>query len=102
MPIGGASATGKWYEYTSFMTPVERFYVRNHDPTPRVEDFPEIDPAEWRLKIHGASVANPVELTYDDLLRLPARSIIAPMECHGNGRNLFWEQQDMMDVTGGP
>jgi sulfane dehydrogenase subunit SoxC len=32
---------------------------------------------------------------------LPARNIFATMECHGNGRNLFWEQENMMDVGGG-
>jgi sulfane dehydrogenase subunit SoxC len=102
MPIGGANATGRWFDYTSLITPVEQFYVRNHYPTPTAEDFPELDPANWSVRIHGASVENPVELSYDDLLALPARSIIATMECHGNGRNLFWEQQGMMDVAGGP
>jgi DMSO/TMAO reductase YedYZ molybdopterin-dependent catalytic subunit len=101
MPIGGANATGRWFDYTSFMTPVEKFYVRNHYPTPRLETHEELEKSNWTLRIHGASVENPVELTYDDLLKLPARSIVATMECHGNGRNLFWEQQAMMDVGGG-
>lgn len=102
MPIGGANSTGRWFEFSSLVTPVEQFYVRNHYPTPRAADYPELETANWRLKIHGASVANPIELTYEDLLKLPSRNIFATMECHGNGRNLFWEQQEMMDVTGGP
>jgi sulfane dehydrogenase subunit SoxC len=101
MPIGGANATGRWWEFSTVVTPVERFYVRNHYPTPRLETHPEIDPANWTLTVHGASVENPVELSYEDLLAMPSRLIFATMECHGNGRNLFWEQQGMMDVSGG-
>jgi len=101
IPIGGANATGKWYEFSTMITPIERFYVRNHYPTPRAQDHPELDPANWTLEIHGDAVENPVTLTYEDLLKLPSRLIFATMECHGNGRNLFWEQQDMMDVGGG-
>ncbi|MFN4099942.1 MAG: molybdopterin-dependent oxidoreductase [Pararhodobacter sp.] len=102
MHIGGANATGRWFEFNSLVTPVEQFYVRNHYPTPRAADFDELDTANWKLTIHGASVENPVELSYEDLLKLPSRNIFATMECHGNGRNLFWEQQGMMDVAGGP
>jgi DMSO/TMAO reductase YedYZ molybdopterin-dependent catalytic subunit len=102
MPIGGANATGRWFDYSTLITPIEQFYVRNHYPTPRAADYPELDPANWKVRIHGAGVANPIELSYEDLLALPSRNIFATMECHGNGRNLFWEQQGMMDVTGGP
>lgn len=102
MPIGGANATGKWFEFSTFVTPVERFYVRNHYPTPRAELGHDMDPANWSIEIHGDAVENPTTLTYEDLLKLPSRLIFATMECHGNGRNLFWEQQGMMDVAGGP
>ena len=37
-----------------------------------------------------------MEITYDDLLRMPSRSIMATMQCAGNGRSLFWEQQGML------
>jgi DMSO/TMAO reductase YedYZ molybdopterin-dependent catalytic subunit len=102
MPIGGANATGRWYNFSTFVTPIEQFYIRNHYPTPLVESHDALEKANWTLRIHGASVENPVELSYDDLMRLPSRTIFATMECHGNGRNLFWEQDGMMDVTGGP
>ena len=42
----------------------EQFYVRNHFAMPRV------DPKTWRLKVEGA-VERPLELTYDELTRLP-------------------------------
>jgi DMSO/TMAO reductase YedYZ molybdopterin-dependent catalytic subunit len=101
MAIGGANATGRWFEFTSHTTPIERFYVRNHHPTPRLEDFDGLDPANWTLTIRGGSVSNPVTLSYDDLLKLTSRTIIARMERQGDGGNLFWERQGMMDVTGG-
>ena len=74
------------------MTPVEEFFVRNHYPTPTVEQKPELARDKWRLKVHGPSVERPFEIGYDDLLKMPSRTIIATMECHGNGRSLFWEQ----------
>jgi DMSO/TMAO reductase YedYZ molybdopterin-dependent catalytic subunit len=40
----------------SFITPVERFYVRCHHP------IPEIDAETWRLKIEG-DVENSLELS---------------------------------------
>jgi DMSO/TMAO reductase YedYZ molybdopterin-dependent catalytic subunit len=83
------------------MTPVEEFYVRNHYPTPLVEAKPVLEKRNWRMKIHGTGVERPMEFGYEDLLKMPSRSIIATLECHGNGRTLFWEQQDMKEVAGG-
>ena len=34
-------------------------------------------------------------------MKLPSRSIIATMECHGNGRSLFWEQGGIHRTAGG-
>jgi DMSO/TMAO reductase YedYZ molybdopterin-dependent catalytic subunit len=63
-------------------TPARRFYVRSHF------DIPEIGPREWRLRIDGA-VGHPVDLTYDALLALPAKTITTTMECAGNDRLRF-------------
>jgi DMSO/TMAO reductase YedYZ molybdopterin-dependent catalytic subunit len=63
----------------SFITPNERFYVRNHFAVPR------LDVAAWRLKVEGA-VARPLELDYDELRKLPARTLTATLECTGNSR----------------
>jgi DMSO/TMAO reductase YedYZ molybdopterin-dependent catalytic subunit len=69
-----------------YLTPVDRFFVRNHAPTPRV------DPASWRLRIEGPGVERTLELNYEDLTRLPDTSIVRALECAGNGRAFFGER----------
>lgn len=62
------------------ITPVDAFYCRNHGP------IPDIAPARWRLRIHGA-VANPLVLTYHDLTtEFPAHEVMATLACAGNRR----------------
>ena len=87
---------GAYWNFDTYITPVEDFYIRNAFPTPRPELDRRVDPRYWRLKIHGDAVERPLEIGYDDLLRMPSRSIISIMQCAGNGRTLFWEQQDML------
>ncbi len=67
----------------------DRFFVRNHTSTPR------IDPATWRLRVSGSGLRRPqgIELGYDELARLETREITAAIECAGNGRRLFADQQ---------
>jgi DMSO/TMAO reductase YedYZ molybdopterin-dependent catalytic subunit len=62
-----------------FITPNDRFYVRNHFPVP------QIDVQTWRLRIEGA-VDQPTEFTYDQLLAMEKRTIASTLECAGNGR----------------
>lgn len=90
--IGATVRSGNYWNFSTFMTPVEEFYVRNHYPTPTAEQKPVLERANWKLKIHGSSVERPMEISYEDLLKMPSKTIIATMECHGNGRTLFWEQ----------
>lgn len=99
--IGATVRSGNYWNYTTFITPVEEFFVRNHYPTPTTEQRPELDPRKWRMKIHGNAVERSLDIGYEDLLKMPSRTLIATMECHGNGRTLFWEQQGMMEVGGG-
>ncbi len=61
------------------VTPTGSFYVRNHFPVP------DIDPGRWRLRVAG-EVAEPLELSLDDLRALPVRSLFVTLECAGNGR----------------
>jgi sulfane dehydrogenase subunit SoxC len=68
-----------------YLTPASHFYVRNHAPTPTV------DLKAWRLKVEGNGVGKPLELAFDDLLRLPSRSVTCFVECAGNGRGFFKE-----------
>ncbi len=89
------SATPEWFidfglnketrpEYLrGLLTPASMFFIRSHDATPA------IDLKTYRLKVEGSSVLKPIELSYDDLLRLPFRSVLTWIECAGNGRSFF-------------
>lgn len=61
------------------LTPTEQFYVRNHFALPQVEA------GSWRLRIEGVG-NRAVELSYEDVVKLPARTITATLECAGNSR----------------
>lgn len=64
---------------SSFITPNEQFFVRSHFAVPK------IDMKAWKLSVEGA-VKQKLELSLDDLLRLPSRKLTATLECAGNGR----------------
>jgi DMSO/TMAO reductase YedYZ molybdopterin-dependent catalytic subunit len=66
-------------EQLGVITPTPLFYARNHFPVPqlRVED--------WRLSVEG-EVGRPFELTYTDVRGMPSRTLLATLECAGNGR----------------
>src|SRR5688572_16638528 len=68
-----------------YLTPASHFFVRNHATTP------SLDARTWRLRVEGNAVERPIELSFDDLLKLPSRSVIAYVECAGNGRGFFKE-----------
>jgi len=61
------------------IVPNEQFFVRSHFAVPPV------DVKAWRLKVEGA-VEKPFELTYEELTKLPPRTLTATLECAGNGR----------------
>ncbi|HLK16476.1 MAG TPA: sulfite oxidase [Fimbriimonadaceae bacterium] len=63
----------------SYITPNEEFYVRSHFKVPTLEV------GSWRLEVGGA-VATPLNLTFDDLVKLPAKTVTATLECAGNSR----------------
>ncbi|GJF08365.1 sulfite oxidase [Mycolicibacterium cyprinidarum] len=69
------------------ITPVDRFFIRSHAPTPM------IDPATWALSVDGDGVRQPISYTYDDLChRFPLRSMVRTIECAGNRRVLLGEE----------
>lgn len=75
------------------VVPNASFFVRNHTATPLIR-------AEtWGLRVFGtglrASVTagQAVRFSYQDLLDLPARTVVASIECAGNGRSFFASQQ---------
>lgn len=78
----------------SFLTPVERFYVRCHHA------IPELDPETWRLEIEG-DVDNPFSLDYAELAAMEAKDITTTMECAGNGRTFLEPQRDGAQWEGG-
>src|SRR5260370_29235646 len=63
----------------TYLTPVESFYIRNHNPTPTLQ------PDSYRLSVEG-TVKNPFAITDDELKRLPAKTFAATLECAGNSR----------------
>ena len=67
----------------SFITPIDRFYVRCHMPVPQ-----QLDPATWALAIDG-EVGSPLSLSLADLKQLPAVSVTVTLECAGNGRAFY-------------
>ncbi len=71
----------------SFITPNERFYIRNHFPVPSVNVH------SWRLKI-GGSVDHALEISYDELLNMASRTQIATLECAGNSRAYLSPKED--------
>src|SRR5262249_43858304 len=63
----------------SYLTPTELFYIRSHFPTP------DLDRATYRLHIDGA-VRRPFALSYEELRSMPCETLVATLECAGNGR----------------
>lgn len=73
---------------TGVLTPADRFFVRNHTSTPR------IDAQGWELTVWGSGLGGgPVRFSYDDLRALPATTATAFVECAGNGRSFYATQQ---------
>src|SRR4051794_10602011 len=73
---------------TGYLTPVERFFVRDHTATPL------IDASTWRLRIFSIGLRGaPLEVTYDQLREMPSTEITCAIECAGNGRSFFGTQQ---------
>lgn len=70
-----------------YHTPNDRFFVRNHTATPRV------DAATWRLLLHGPGLRRAVEVSYRQLRAMPARSVDVTLECAGNARRFYDSQQ---------
>ena len=66
-----------------FLTPLPYFFVRNASSSVAV------DAAGWRLRIEGDAVRRPLELSYEEILQMPARTVYAYLECAGNQRAMF-------------
>jgi sulfite oxidase len=68
--------------FNTWLTPVQRFFVRNHMHEPA-----ELDADSWRLSL-GGEVEKPFTLTLAELSKLETHSVVNTLECAGNGRSL--------------
>ncbi len=71
----------------SWITANSVFFDRNQNA---LMESP-IDIADWRLTICG-EVEKEVELTFDEILRMPKATVANTLECSGNGRSLLAEK----------
>jgi len=60
----------------------EQFYRRNHFP------IPDLDAATFRLSVNGL-VERTLALSTAELSAMPSRTLVATLECAGNGRTWF-------------
>jgi DMSO/TMAO reductase YedYZ molybdopterin-dependent catalytic subunit len=67
---------------TSWITPVESFYVRNNLLMPKIEL------SNWRVTVMG-EVERSLTFTFQEFTQLAAASVTNTMECAGNGRVNF-------------
>ncbi|XP_065878238.1 sulfite oxidase [Euphorbia lathyris] len=65
---------------TSYVTPVDFFYKRNHGPIPIVEDIERYSVTVGGLIEHSG------ELFMRDILKLPKYNVTATLQCAGNRR----------------
>ncbi len=65
------------------ITPNRFFFVRNNSVGL------DLDASGWRLTVEGDAVSDPQELTYDEIRRLPSRTLTSYLECAGNHRAMF-------------
>src|ERR1700730_5262742 len=68
--------------FTDWLTPIDRFFVRCHTYTPKV------NLSEWSLKIDGV-VEQPIPLAMGDLKKFPRTELVGVLECAGNGRSFY-------------
>jgi DMSO/TMAO reductase YedYZ molybdopterin-dependent catalytic subunit len=65
------------------ITPNDQFFVRYH-----LADIPQVDAKTYKISVGGDGANNPVEITFDDLKKLPAVEVVAVNQCSGNRRGL--------------
>src|SRR5712692_1843128 len=69
--------------FNTWLTPVPRFFVRNHMHEPST-----LDTQEWKLAI-GGEVEHPYALDLAELSKLETHTVVNTLECAGNGRALY-------------
>lgn len=84
-PVGDSET--RWEADVPHVTPTERFFVRNHTPAP------VIDATSWRLLVTGDGVLDDRTYSLAELQSFETVTVERTLECTGNGRRLFGEQQ---------
>ena len=79
----GKSLEARLENMRGMITPVREFFVRNNSVSL------DVDVESWRLSIEGDAVTNPLQLTYDDIRKMPSRTLVSYLECAGNHRAMF-------------
>ena len=79
----GASLESRLELMPGLITPNDLFFVRNNSSSV------DISVDDWSLVVEGDAVEQRLDLSYDDILRLPKRSLVAYLECAGNHRVMF-------------
>ena len=80
---GSTSLETRLERMQGIMTPNELFFARNNSVSL------DIDTANWRLLVDGDAAAKQIELSYNDLLGMPSKSVVSYLECGGNQRAMF-------------
>ena len=80
---GGGNLEALLQNMQGLITPNRFFFVRNNSASL------DVDAADWRLSVEGNAIANPLELSYDEIRNLPSRTLISYLECGGNHRAMF-------------
>jgi len=70
---------------TSVITPAEQLYIRNNLPAPDASIVANRD--AWEISLEG--VKNPRKLTVGELKTMGLETVVAVLQCSGNGRGFF-------------
>ncbi|MGZ5842014.1 MAG: molybdopterin-dependent oxidoreductase [Xanthobacteraceae bacterium] len=65
------------------ITPNDQFFIRYH-----LSNIPEIKAEGYKIAVGGEGASSPMELTLDDLKKMPAVEVVAVNQCSGNRRGL--------------
>ena len=79
----GKSLEARLENMQGLITPVRQFFVRNNSVSL------DVNVESWRLSIEGDAVTNPIQLSYDDIRKMPSRTFVSYLECAGNHRAMF-------------
>ena len=68
--------------FDKWQTPNDVFFVRQHLPRPAIQE------SDFRISLSGRTERQ-IQLSLDDLRRLPQHKLPAVLECTGNGRGFY-------------